>query len=404
MAFLRRRTHVLSQGLWEMQIAVPYPKAVRCGEMVFTCGQCDLDEHGRPLRPDDLRAQTDQTMAYAYQVLSEAGASPKDLVRLQVFYVSDGGIDEDAYRRHLATIARAAGTRNAVIALSPLPHFYYPGMAVEIDAASVIGAEPRQTAAQTSWIVAPFTEALRAGEMIFITAEPRDEKGTVLHPGAIGAQTAAVIDAIEASLAEFGADLRDLVKLSFAYDGGEAAWHALAAARAARLPEPGPVVTDVPLRNLAPAGTCVRVEAVAMRGTDGRRLPMERIQPETHWHWPLAQPFAQAVRCQDKVFVGAQLPLDQSGRIIAPGNVEAQTKAAMDSLGALLDRFGLGFAQVVKANTYYVGGPNPEDLHRNMAVRNRYYKKPGPASTGVPVAALPFRGATVSIEAFAMTD
>lgn len=387
-----------------MQIAVPYPKAVRCGAMAFTCGQCDLDEHGRPLRPGDLRAQTDQTMAYAYQVLSEAGARPDDLVRLQVFYVNDGRVDEDSYRRHAAAIAKAAGTRKAVIVLTPLPHFYYPGMMVEIDAVAMIGDEPQRAAERPGWIEAPFAQAIGAGEMIFVTAEPRDATGAVLHGGMLEAQASAVIDSIEASLAALGADMRDLVKVSFAFEGGEAEWRTLAAARAGRFLAPGPVVTDLPLRDLDPAGTCIRAEAVAMRGRDGSRLPMERIAAEEGWRWPLAQPFSQAIRCRDKVFIGAQLPLDRAGRAMAPGDVEAQTKTAMDSLGSLLDRFGLEFRHVVKANTFYVGGPNPDDLHRNMAVRNRYYRKPGPASTGVPVDDLGFPGATVAIEAFAMTD
>ena len=38
-----RRQHIYDDGLWGMQIEVPYPKAIRCGEMIFTCGQCDLD-------------------------------------------------------------------------------------------------------------------------------------------------------------------------------------------------------------------------------------------------------------------------------------------------------------------------------------------------------------------------
>ena len=65
-----RRQHVMSEGLWSMQVEVPYPKAIRCGEMVFTCGQCDLDADGKPLRPGDLLAQTERTMDYAYGVIA----------------------------------------------------------------------------------------------------------------------------------------------------------------------------------------------------------------------------------------------------------------------------------------------------------------------------------------------
>ena len=45
---------------------------------------------------------------------------------------------------------------------------------------------------------------------------------------------------------------------------------------------------------------------------------------------------------------------------------------------------GLGFMDVGKSTTHYVGS-SPEELHDNMRVRNIHYQKPGPASTGLPV-------------------
>ena len=56
----------------------------------------------------------------------------------------------------------------------------------------------------------------------------------------------------------------------------------------------------------------------------------------------------------------------------------------MKTFEALLPNKGLSFADVVKSTTHYVGG-SAEELHSNMQVRNAYYSKPGPASTGLPV-------------------
>ncbi len=71
---------------------------------------------------------------------------------------------------------------------------------------------------------------------------------------------------------------------------------------------------------------------------------------------------------------------------------------AMDAL-ALPDIPGL---TPLKATTHYVGGPNADDLHANLAVRHARFPMPGPASTGVPVAGL--AGATLAIDMLAIID
>jgi hypothetical protein len=72
---------------------------------------------------------------------------------------------------------------------------------------------------------------------------------------------------------------------------------------------------------------------------------------------------------------------------IVPGLVP-QTEAIMSACAELMTRHGLGFADVVNSTTHYVGSATPDELHDNMAVRNRRYGAPGPASTGIRVAAL----------------
>lgn len=395
----------MSEGLWSMQVEVPYPKAIRCGEMVFTCGQCDLGSDGKPMRANDLLAQTARTMEYAYDVIGKAGAKPQDLTRLQIFYVDDGRVDEAAYVRAIAGMVAKAGGGSPVIVPTPLDCFYYPGMVVEIDAVAVVGETPRRAAPSPAWLPTPFAPAVQAGETIHVGGiEPRDEQGAVIAPGDLAAQTEAVFDQMERHLAALGADLADVVKLSVYFTGGREAWDTIAATRARRFATPGPIVTDVPLPRLSPAGARIRIEATAMRGRDGKRLPRKPLRPGGHWGWPAEQPFVHALQCGDKIFIGGQLPLDARGAVVHPNNVEKQTHRVMGDIKALLGEFGLGFGQVVKTNIFYVGGPTPHDLHANLNIRSTYYAKPGPASTGVPVPALAFPGAMLSVEVLAMPD
>ena len=61
-----------------------------------------------------------------------------------------------------------------------------------------------------------------------------------------------------------------------------------------------------------------------------------------------------------------------------------QTAAIMQGADEILAEYGLGFEDVIKQTAHYCGGSAGE-LHDNMGVRNAYYSKPGPASTGIPV-------------------
>ena len=71
------------------------------------------------------------------------------------------------------------------------------------------------------------------------------------------------------------------------------------------------------------------------------------------------------------------------------GGLVPQTEAVMAALDEHLQDLGLAYGDVVKSTTHYVAGDSADELHDNMAVRNRRYASPGPASTGVPVHGFP---------------
>ena len=62
-----------------------------------------------------------------------------------------------------------------------------------------------------------------------------------------------------------------------------------------------------------------------------------------------------------------------------------QTRTIMTNIANVLDEWGLTFKDVCKATTTYVGDSSAEALHDNMVVRNSYFSKPGPASTGLRI-------------------
>ncbi len=291
-----------------MQVEARVSQAVRVGGFGATCGQCDLDERGRPLHAGELWPQVEAVGRHLRRRLEQAGASVEQVRRLEAFYV--GPVDED---KLAAAIRGAVGGKPDVL-LVPIPYFYYPGMRIELDAI--------------------FDDSER---LLFRTGDGDD---------------------VRSVLSTLALPRGSLLALRIYYSGDSAPPSVGGAA-----------ATSVPLSTLP----CrVRVAAVAAKE-----------------------------RPRELVFVAGQLPVDEQGVVRYRGDVEAQTRLVMERLEAELERSGPTFADLVKVNVHYVGGPRPEDLHRNLAVRSQFYAPPGPASTGVPVPRLQPAGASILVEAIA---
>ena len=161
---------------------------------------------------------------------------------------------------------------------------------------------------------------LRCGEMIYVGGQvDLDSDGSVRHPGDLERQTREAMAYMDRVLANLGADMGDLVKLVAYYvgDGPDAAALVLRTI-AESLPKPaesgraGPVISLVPLPALGYEAMVSEVEAVAMRGEDGARLPRRAVSAEGLP--PLPEPFVHALACGEMIFVGDQAALDETGR------------------------------------------------------------------------------------------
>lgn len=228
---------------------------------------------------------------------------------------------------------------------------------------------------------------IRCGEMIFVGGQvDLDSSGKVLHAGDLAIQTAAVMASLDKVLRGLGADLGDLVKLiAFYQNDGSGDEQRFLADVARQLPAggPGPVVTAVPLPALAYPGMRVEIEAVAMRGTDGRRLERQGIA--LRGAAPLPAPLSHGLRCGEMIFVGGLSAVDENGAVVAKGDIVRQSQIVMDRIGEVLHGFGAAHDDAVKICTYYAGGGQFADWEGAARVRARYFSEPGPAATGLPL-------------------
>ncbi len=117
--------HHLPMGLmWNMPIPVACSLAVAANGLAVTCGQCPLDDQGQVRFPGDAAAQARLVADMAKGVLSHL-PTPHSAALLVVYHDC-----EDA-NQVLAPLT--AAFPQAVLAPIRLPHFYYPGMRIEVD-------------------------------------------------------------------------------------------------------------------------------------------------------------------------------------------------------------------------------------------------------------------------------
>ncbi|MGI9412581.1 MAG: RidA family protein, partial [Hyphomicrobiales bacterium] len=290
------RWAIKPEGHWSVGLDINHNHCVRCGRMIFIGGQVDLDADANQLNPGDLNAQAARSMAHVATLLDEAGAAMADLVKLTVFYVSDGSVDEtDLLDRLAASMGETDGPGPAVT-LVPLEALAFPGMEIEIDGIAMRDLNGPRLPRTAAWdpdgprLPPPFVQALRCGEMLFTSGVTAcDGEGTVGAPGSLTGQSRIVLPMIDRLLRQLGADLDDAVKTNVwnVEPGNAEDWRSPALARAGFYREPGPAATGISLPRLWPEGVMLRNDVIAMRGADGARMARSHVWPTGHWDWPV---------------------------------------------------------------------------------------------------------------------
>jgi len=406
-----KRRHAWPEGHWSWPIKVTHKHGMRCGPMIWVGGQVDLTSQGEVRHPNDLAAQTRNVMANFDRVLKELDASLSDLVKLLCFYVNDGSVDEAAFLESVAA-ALPADARPAVTAI-PVPYLAYPEMVVEIEGYAMLGEDNARLARShvpstgLSPLPKRFAQAVRCGKMIFVSAQsPVDDQGRLAHPGDIVAQTNQVMAQIGQALGHFGASFDDVVKVNRWYvgQGTVADFEPAALACAAHFKEPGPAATGIPVPAHARKGQQIKIEVVAMLGTDGKRLARRHSWPGSLWDWHVHLPYKHGLKCEDMIFLGGQVSLDKKGRAVGAGDLAAQARQAMTHIGTILRDLGADYKDVCKVTTVYEGGCGGNDLHENLSIRSSFFSDPGPATTGIPLPVLAYPGMVIEIDIFAMAE
>jgi len=115
--------------------------------------------------------------------------------------------------------------------------------------------------------------------------------------------------------------------------------------------------------------------------------------------WPERYTFSPAVRTGNLLFISGTTAADESGAIVAPGDIVGQTRYIYRKFAALLAAAGGGLEHIVETTEYIT---TTENYRGTADVRRELFHPPYPAATGVIVKGLLREGALVEISAVAL--
>ena len=111
-------------------------------------------------------------------------------------------------------------------------------------------------------------------------------------------------------------------------------------------------------------------------------------------------PYSSAVRAGQLLFISGQVPLDPATGVMVGGEIAAQTRRVLESIGGLLKAGGLTYADVVRTTVFLA---DLEDFTAMNDVYRTYFTEPFPARSTIQAGRLP-RDARVEIDAIAVYE
>ncbi len=105
--------------------------------------------------------------------------------------------------------------------------------------------------------------------------------------------------------------------------------------------------------------------------------------------------YSHAVKIGDDLKISGAVSMNDSGVIVAPGNMEQQMKNCYDDLKKILDHYGYSYDDVVAENIYTT---DMKEFIKVSGFRNTIYKKQFPTGTWLEVKGLAVGGQLIEID------
>jgi len=396
------KTYSWPKNHWNWPIKLSHQHGVRCGGLIFTGGQADLDSNGNVVNPDDLALQTKNVLSHVENIVNDLDGDFHDVVRLVVYFVGDATTENTI----LELIAGHLNTQHPpVVSTIMLPALCYPGMLIELEAVAIDRrehAERKSVRLETlPALHGSYAHVIRCGDLVFTSdMSAISANGEIVAANDLIRQTTIMMEQLVLALEAVGASTDDVLKLNVFYKGDGTAdnWLRPAQIRAGYFAEPGPAATGMTVEEFAQTGLTTKIAVTAGTGET------QYSWPQGHWNWTSPLPYKHANRHGQLIHLGGQVALDINAAVLHPDDIVAQTRIALNYIETLLQDLGASFDDVLKVTTFYQGSASAEELHKNLSIRSAAFKTPGPATTGIPVPHLVYEHMMIEIEVIAMVS
>jgi enamine deaminase RidA (YjgF/YER057c/UK114 family) len=269
------RQRIMPAESWDWSIAVPLSQGWKIGNRIFVGGQISADKKGASVHVGNLDAQTRNIYNYIGRVLSDAGSSFKDVVRIKICfkYNSRDAQTGKTFVDRIMEISKEYIDDTAPVITAFAVDLLYPGLDLEIDAMAII--DPGKKVLSPSRLggryqPAEFSDGINADGEIYVAGQTAlQQDGSVLAPDDIPGQSKVVFQRLEKILKEADATLADVVKLNLfivADDrDSESAFHQACEIWAEMCPDGHPALTPIRVHELAQAGLLIQADCIAVK-------------------------------------------------------------------------------------------------------------------------------------------
>lgn len=249
-----------------------FSHAVRCDRWVFTSDLSAIDRSGKVQAPHDLLVQTKLMMASLSRALNLTGADLENVLKLNVFYLGDGTAENwSEPARIRASCFKDPGPAATGIAVGS---FAIPGLMTKISVTAGL-ADSGSDTIHYSWPEnhwnwtepLPYKHGNRMQQLIHLGGQVAlTQEAKVLYPNDMVAQTRVAIKNIETVLAELGATLDDVVKVTTFYQGSASAeaLHENLLIRSDSFQAPGPATSGIPVPHLVYKNMVIEIDIIAV--------------------------------------------------------------------------------------------------------------------------------------------
>lgn len=251
------------------QLPLAFSHAVICDGLVVTSDISALRPDGTLAVPGDVQAQTREMMDNLGHVLAKAGANFTDVLKLNTFYTGNGTAEDwEVPARIRASYFPDPGPAPTGM---PVPSFPNRGMMAKIAVTAMQGAGQDKRSAwpegHWDWTThLPYMHGTLCHGLIHVGGQVSlDASANVIDPGNMVAQTHRAMDNVAAVLAEFGASLDDVLKVTTFYQGNASAedLHENLLIRSGSYTAPGPATTGIPMPALVYEDMMIEIEVIA---------------------------------------------------------------------------------------------------------------------------------------------